>query len=209
MGLLIALVSSCVVVEACWPKKEIAQPKLGSLESPFDEIIPPAEDLFFEPYSRNEETIYHPGGLITYSRIYGNESASYNPLSGAEKPESPAVILALAIRAYQDEEQAKKCIREESKRKWYDKSLSESYARLLRLPSVDVAGHVIFWKEPSEEEVQGEEKILFRVGRYVGDYAVHTDNPPELKDGFFMPPDLHDLLEFAVMKTDIPKLRSL
>jgi hypothetical protein len=119
VGLLIVLVGSCVVVEACWPKEEIAQPKLGPLESPFDEIIPSAEDLFSEPYSRSEETIYHPDGLITYSRIYGNESASYDTLSEAEKPESPAVILALAIRAYQDEEQAKKYIREESKKKRY------------------------------------------------------------------------------------------
>ena len=208
-GLLIALVSSFVVFQACWHKQEVVQPQLGPLESPFNEIIPSAEVLSFEPYSRSEETIYHPDGLITYSRIYGNESASYNPLSGAEKPESPAVVLSLTIRAYQDEEQARKYIRKESKKKWYDKSLSESYARLLGLPSVDVAGHVTFWKEPADEEVQGEEEILFRVGRYVGDYAVHIDSPPELKDGFFMPPDLHNLLEFAVIKTNISKLRSL
>jgi len=34
------------------------------------------------------------------------------------------------------------------------------------------------------------------------------DNPPEFEDGYFMPPKLLDLLEFAVNKT-IPKLRFL
>jgi hypothetical protein len=209
VGLLIVLVCSCVVVEACWHEKEVTKPELGPLESPFNEIIPSAEALLLEPFSHNEETIYHPDGLITYSRVYENESASYTPLSGAEKSKSPAMVLSLVIRAYQNEEKAQKYIREESKRKWYDKSLSESYARLLELPSEDVVGHMIFWKEPGDDDVQGEEEILFRVGRYVGNYAVHIDNPPELEDGFFMPPDLHDLLEFALMKTDITKLRLL
>ena len=72
----------------------------------------------------------------------------------------------------------------------------------------DIAGHVIFWKEPTVKEVQGEEKISFRVGRYVVDYSVHMDDPPELKDGYFMPPDLSDVLRNAV-KTTIPKLRSI
>jgi hypothetical protein len=98
-GLLVALLSLCVVVGACWHEEEAVQPKLGPLESPFNEIIPSAEALLFEPFSRNEETIYHPDGVTTYSRIYGNESVSYSPLSGVEKPESPAMILSLALRA--------------------------------------------------------------------------------------------------------------
>ena len=51
------------------------------------------------------------------------------------------------------------------------------------------------------------ETISFRVGRYVGDYAVWVDDPPEIDDGFFMPLDVHDLLEIYVINTDISKLR--
>ncbi len=119
------------------------------------------------------------------------------------------MVLSLVIREYQDEEQSQKDIQEERKRKQYDKNLSEFYAKLTGLPSADVASHVIFWKETSYEQIQGEEEILFRVGRYVGDYSVHIDDPPELEDGFFIPPNLHDLLELALIKTDINKLRSL
>ena len=94
-GLLLASVSSCVFVGGCEQEKEIVQPKRGPLQPPFSEVIPSAEDIFFEPYSHTEETICHPDGTITYLRIYGNESASWHSLSGDEKPESPAVVLDL------------------------------------------------------------------------------------------------------------------
>ncbi len=210
VALFILLVSSCVIVGGCEYNTEVAEPKFGPLESPFNEIIPSAEDIVFIPYySSNENTLYSPDGLITYLRIYGNESASYIPLSGDKKPESPAVVLSMCIYEYQDDEQATKRIQEEKTRKWYDKSDSEFYTKYLGFPPDDIVGSVHFWKEPGDKEVQGEEVIIFRVGRYVGDYKIHMNDPPKLDDGYFMPPYMHDYLEFAVMKTNIPKIRSL
>ena len=83
---------------------------------------------------------------------------------------------------------------------------SEHLARRLGLPREDVARNVAFWKEP--DVTVGRETIVFRVGKYIGDYAVHMDNPPELEDGFFLPPDLSDLLAIYASGTDISRLRS-
>jgi len=199
------LVSLIILVTGCSKNTiETNQPKYGPLEPPFSEIIPSAGNLTLLPYSVTEETIYHPDGLLTYIRLYGNEAASYTNLAGSDKPNYPAIVVSLAIRQYQDEEQAKKRIQEEIKRESYDKSLSESYAKLLALPLEDVACSVIFWKDPAVEEVQGEEEVCFRVGQYLGDYSVLMVPPPKLEDGYFMPPDWHDVLEFAAMMTDIP-----
>jgi len=204
------LVSAIVLASGCSNNNiETNESKSGPLEPPFSEIIPSAGNLTLVPYSIVEETIYHPDGLVTYIRLYGNEAASYTNLSDTDKPDSSAIVVNLAIHQYQDEEQAKKRIQEEIKKEVYNKSLSESYARLLVLPLEDVAGSVIFWKEPAVKEVQGKEEVCFRVGQYVGDYSVWVDGPPKLGDGYFIPPDWHDLLEFAAMMTDIPKLRSI
>jgi hypothetical protein len=207
-GAVLLLVSSCLIDGGCWHNKEVEEPELGPLESPFSEIIPSAEDLFISPYYSSEETIYYSDGLIGYSRMFGNESASYSSLSDVPKPESPPVILSMLVYEYQDEGQAMKRIQEEKTRKWYDESDTEFYAKLFELPPEDITGHVVFWEEPTIEEIQGEEVIFFRIGQYVGNYQVHVHDPPELSDGYFMPPELHDLLESAVSKT-ISKLRSL
>jgi hypothetical protein len=212
-GLVLLLVSSCVVAGGCGYKTEVEEPELGPLESPFSAIIPSAEDLFidlfFSPYHCYEETIYYPDGSIGYSRTFANEASSYTPLSDASKPESSSVLLSMLIYEYQNEEEATKRINEEKDSSLYKKSGdTEYYANLFGFSPEEIAGYVSFWKEPAVEEVQGEEVIFFRVGRYVGNYRITMDDPPELEDGYFMPPELHDLLEFAVNKT-IPKLRSI
>ncbi len=215
IGLLLVflLASSVVLTSGCGQKTEVESPEVGPLESPFSEIIPTAEDLFIDlfnlSYSRSEETIYYPDGSIGYFRMFGNEAAGYTTLSGEPKPESPSVLLSMGIYEYQNEEQAKKRILEEKERRWYDESESEFYAKQFGLPLEDIAGRVIFWKEPYEEEVQGEERILFRVGRYVGDYILWGEAPPELEDGYFMPPTLSDLLWETAVQITIPRLRSL
>jgi len=112
------------------------------------------------------------------------------------------------IYTYQDEELAKKRIQEEKRGKLYNDSDTEYYAKLFSFSPEDIAGYVTFWKEPAVEQVQGEEKVSFRVGQYVGCYSVHLDDPPELSDGYFIPIELHSLLEVAV-KTTIPRLRAI
>jgi len=213
VGLVLLLASLVVLTSGCGQKIEAEEPKLGPLESPFSEIIPSAEDLylslFISPYRSSEETIYYPDGLIGYSRMFGNESAWYSSFSDAPKPESPSVLLSMLIYEYQNEEQAKNRILEEKERKWHDESESEFYAKQLGLPLEDIAGRVIFWKEPAVEEVQGSEEIYFIVGRYVGNYELWVDNPPELEDGYFMPPTLSDLLWETAVQITIPRLRSL
>ena len=212
VGLVLLLVSSCLIAGGCGHKTEVEEPKSGPLESPFSEIIPSAEDLFLSlfisPYRGDEYTLYYPDGRRLYSRGFGNESAWYSSLSDAPKPEAPSVMLSMGIYEYQDEEQATKRIQEEKTRRWYDESDTEFYAKLFGFPLEDIAGSVHFWKEPAVEEIQGKEEIFFRVGQYVGDYHIWVHDPPKLEDGYFMPPELHDLLESAVRKT-IPKLRSL
>ncbi len=213
IGLVLLLAGSVVLTSGCGQKTEIESPEVGPLESPFSEIIPTAEDLFVDlfslSYHHSEETIYYPDGLIGYHRTFGNEAAGYTPLSGEPKPESSSVLLSMGIYEYQNEEQVKKRILEEKKRRWYDESESEFYAKQFGLHLEDVVGRVIFWEEPVVEGVQGREEIYFRVGRYVGYYALWVDNPPELGDGYFMPPTLSDLLWETAVQITIPRLRSL
>lgn len=144
--------------------------------------------------------------------MFGNEAASYTPLSGEPKPGSPSALLSMGIYEYQNEEQAKKRILEEKqvhrRSRFYDESESEFYAKLFNLPLEDIAGRVIFWEEPYEEEVQGREEIYFRVGRYVGHYTLVVSDPPKLEDGYFMPPTLSDLLWDTAVQITIPRLRS-
>jgi len=113
------------------------------------------------------------------------------------------------VYVYQNEGQAIERIHKEKGTSLYKKvGDTEYYAQILGFPPEDIAGYVSFWKEPAIQEVQGEEVIFFRVGQYVGWYSVHMDAPPKLEDGYFMPPELHDLLESAVKQT-VPKLRSI
>jgi len=213
VGLALLLASSVALWSGCGQKTEVESPEVGPLESPFSEIIPTAEDLFIDlfnlSYHRSEETIYYPDGSIGYFRMFGNEAASYTPLSGEPKPGSPSALLSMGIYEYQNEEQAKKRIFEEKERRWYDESESEFYAKLFKLPLEDSVGRVNFWREPAVEEVQGREGIYFRVGRYVGYYALWVDDPPKLEDRYFMPPTLSDLLWETAVQITIPRLRSL
>ena len=213
LGLVFLLASLVMLTSGCGQKTEVESPEVGPLESPFSEIIPTAEDLFIDlfnlSYSYSERTIYYPDGSVGYSRMFGNEAARYTPLSGEPKPEIPSVLLSMLIVEYQNEEQAKKRILEEKERRWYDESESEFYAKLYNLPLEDIVGRVNFWREPAVEEVQGREGIYFRVGRYVGYYALWVDDPPKLEDGYFMPPTLSDLLWETAVQITIPRLRSL
>ncbi|MBA7616381.1 hypothetical protein ES703_23677 [subsurface metagenome] len=180
----------------------VGEPERRPLESPFDEIIPSAEDLFITPYHSSEETIYYPDGSVGHLRMFANESAST-----LDNKETPAAIFSMLIYDYLSDEQAMKRIQKEKDRRSYDDSDTGFYAKLVNFAPENIAGYVIFWKEPAVTEVQGEEVIFFRVGNYVGNYKVWLEDPPELKDGYFMPPDLHDSLIYAVQLT-ISRLRS-
>jgi hypothetical protein len=134
--------------------------------------------------------------------MFANESASK-----LNDTETPSLVFSMLIYDYHSDEQAKNHIQEEKEKKSYDDSNTEFYAKLVKFPPEDIAGYSIFWKEPAVTKIQGEEVIFFRVGKYVGNYKVWIEDPPQLKDGYFIPPDLHDSLIFAVQST-IPKLRS-
>jgi hypothetical protein len=211
-GLVVLLASFCVLAGGCGRKTQTEEPKFGPLYSPFSEIIPSAEDLslslFISPYRYAEDTMYRPDGVVIYSRTFGNESAWWSSLSDTPKPENPPVLLSMFIYKYQDEERAKNRIQEEKNGKLYDESDTEYYAKLFSFPLEDIAGHVIFWNEPAVKEVRGEEEVYFRIGQYVGCYSIHVDDPPELSDGYFIPIELHSLLEVAV-KTTITRLRPI
>ena len=200
IGLALLLVGLGMITEGCGHRREIEEPKLGPLEAPFSEIIPDCEDLYCQLYGFKtkayEDTIYRPDGVIIHSRTF--ESSDVDP----------DALLAMTIYDYPDEEAAKKYIHERKEVKWYDETDTEYYAMRFNFPPEDIAGYTIFWKEPIDEEYQGEEVIMFRVGHYVGHYEVWLNAPPKLEDGYFLPPELHDLLEMAVKKT-IPKLRSI
>ena len=202
----LALVGLSVIAGGCESEPEVEAPEIGPLEPPFSEIIP--EDLGLFSYSGHEKTYYYSNGEVEYTRTWGNRAAFSSQFSADEKPESPVVAFSLSIHAYLDEEQANSHIQKEKQKNSAEGTMTESYARPLGLPSEDVAWSVTFWKDPYVQEVQGKETILFRVGRYVGDYTVWVDDPPEIEDGFFMPLDVHDLLRVYVMNTDISKLRA-
>lgn len=109
---------------------------------------------------------------------------------------------------YPTETQAIEYVREEKQKSAAEDAISDSYARRLGLPPEDVSLSFAFWEEPPTQEVQGEETILFRVGKYVGDYTVEVHHPPKIADGFFIPLELHELLVTYLMETDIAKLRA-
>lgn len=203
-GAVLLLVSSCLIGGGCGHKTEVEEPKLGPLESPFSEIIPSAKELMLLGTVVNEETIYYPDGSIGYHRMFANEAANRIDKVEGQVP----LIFSMLICDYLDEEQARQRIQKESKKPQYDEYSTVRDAELFGLSLEDIAVHIVFFKEPAVEGVQGEETIFFRVGRYVGAYEVHVGDPPELADGFFMPPQMTDRLELAVSKT-IPKLRSL
>lgn len=201
LGLL--LVSSCVIAGGYGNKTE-EETKLGPLEPPFTEIIPSAKELLFTGAVVTEKTIYYTDGSIAYSRTFANEAASQ-----VDKTEGQVSLLFnMLIYDYSFEEEAGKRIQKERKKPLFDEYWTTHYAELFGLPIEDVVVHVVFFKEPDVEWVQGEETIFFRIGRYVGAYEVHVGDPPELTDGFIMPPELANRLEAAVNKT-ISKLRSL
>ena len=211
LGLVFLLASSVVFTNGCSPNTdEVEWTERTTLEPPFSEIIPTGEDLRcllyqLEPYRSDNETIYFSDGSITYSRFIGNEDCFHARTD--EGNDYEALYLNMAIHDYQTEEQAIAHIQEEKEGSWYTKNDTEYYAIIIGLPPQDIAGYEIFWTEPGTDEVQGSEEIFFRVGRYVGDYQLHMTPPPELEDGYFIPLDLHYLLQTAV-KTTIPRLRS-
>ncbi len=174
------------------------EPERRPLESPFDKIIPSAEDLFITPYRSSQETIYYPDSSVGHIRTFANESACYSSLSDADKPESPSLVFSMIVYEYQDIEQASKRILKEKERKQYNDNDNELYATRVGLAPDNVAGYIIFWKEPSVEEIQGRETIFIRINDYVVNCEVWIDDPPELDDGYIIPPDLHDRLIFAV-----------
>jgi hypothetical protein len=167
-----------------------------------------AQDFYNSRYQYFEYTIYYTDSIIGYSRQFANESACRSLLPNTTKPESPSVVLSMLIYKYQDEEQAKKRIQRERRGRLYDESVTKLYTMLFGFPPEDIAGQVTFWKEPTYEQVQGEEKAFFRVGQYVGDYSFHVYDLPKDSDGYFMPSELHDLLAVAVTTT-IPRLRAI
>lgn len=215
--LLVILLTSLVLLAApvmlaggCGHKTEVEPLQVGSLELPFTEILPTGEnlciDLFLGAYRTSEGTTYLSDGSILHSRFIGNEDAFTVPHKNKEL--SP-VFLSMCIYVYQNGGQAIERIHKEKESRLYKKvGDTEYYAKVFGFPTEEIAGYVSFWKEPAVQEVQGQEVIFFRVGRYVGRYTVHMHDPPELEDGYFMPPELHDLLYSAIKKT-IPKLRSL
>jgi hypothetical protein len=198
------LTSSCLIAAACGHKAEVEEPEIGPLESPFSEIIPSAEELLLLGTIVTEGTTYYPDGSIAYGRTFANEAANRVDKVEGQVP----LLFNMLIYDYRDEEQARQHIQKESEKPLFDEYWTARYAELFGLPMEDIAVHIVFFNEPAVEWVQGEETIFFRVGRYVGAYSVHVDDPPELADGFFMPPELIDRLEVAVNET-IPKLRSL
>ncbi len=204
---LYVLVISLLLITGCQSGKTEPQVNTVSelerrpLEAPFNEIIPSAEDLFITPYRTSEETISYPDGSVGHIRMFANESACYSSLSDEEKPESPSLVFNMIVYEYQDIEQANRRILEVKERKQYNDNDNELYATRVGLAPDDVAGYVIFWKEPSVEEIQGRETIFFKIDNYVVNCEVWIDDPPELEDGYFIPPDLHDKLIFAVQIT--------
>lgn len=145
LGSALLLVSSCVITLGCEHKTEIEAPESGPLVTPFSEIIPSAEDIFFSTYRCHEETIYYPDGLVGYMRIFANESAC-----GVDKIEDlpPPVVVDLFIYDYQNEEKATERILKEKKWKWYNDEDNEYFAALIELPPEDVACSIHFWTDP-------------------------------------------------------------
>jgi len=209
LGLVLLLASSIALTNGCSPKTdEVEWTERTDLEPPFSEIIPTAEDLRcllyqLEPYKSDNETIYFSDGSITYYRFIGSHDCFHGRTD--ESNDYEALFLAMSIHDYQTEEQALAHIQEE--KSWYTENDAQYYSMVIGLPLDDFAGYQMFWREPSSDEVEGREGILFRVGHFVGDYRVQMNDPPELEDGYFIPLELHYLLETAV-KTTIPRLRS-
>ena len=194
----VLLFSAILSTSGCNITETEGEPIVKPLESPYGEVIPTCEDLhcqlFYlkpEPY---EHTIYRPDGAIVHSRMYESNDQQ--------------VLLSMSICEYPDEELAVQCIHDERIGPFCDKADIENYARRFQFPLEDIAGHVIFWKEPSDDGAKGREKILFRMGHHVGDYEVWLDSPPQLEDGYYIPLPFHDLLETAVDVT-IPRLSSI
>jgi len=212
LGLVLLLASSVALTNGCSPKAdEVEWTEVTTLESPFREIIPTGEDLRcllyrLEPYRSDNETIYFSDGSITYYRFIGSQDCFR--VRTDESKDYQALFLSMHIRDYQTEEQAIAHIQEEKEKSWYDESDTEYYAEVIGFPPEDIAGYEIFWTEPDIDEIQGKEEILFRVGRFVGEYSFQMNDPPELEDGYFIPLELHYLLQTAV-KTTIPRLCSI
>lgn len=210
---LVLLIAPVVLAGGCGhktQKTEIEPLHEKALESPFVEIIPTGQNLYIDSllgaYRTSERTIYFSDGSILHSRIIGNEGSFDVP----DKSKAlRSIVLAMRVYVYQNEGQAIERIHKEKESRFYKKvGDTEYYAKMLGLHPEEIAGYVCFWKEPHVQQVQGREVIFFRVGQYVGRYSVYMDDPPKLKDGYFMPPGLHDLLKSAVMQTT-PQLRSL
>jgi len=209
LGLVFLLASSVVFTNGCSPNTdEVEWTEKTTLQPPFSEIIPTGEDLRcllyrLEPYRSDNETIYFSDGSITYSRFIGNEDCFHARTDESE--DYQALYLNMAIHDYQTEEQAIAHIQQE--KSWYTEDDAQYYSMVIGLPLDDFAGYQMFWTEPGSDEVKGREGILFRVGHFVGDYRVEMNDPPELKDGYFIPLDLHYLLQTAVRITT-PRLCS-
>jgi len=208
-GLVLLLASSVALAGGCSPNTDkVEWTETTTLEPPFNEIIPGGEDLccllyHLEPYTSRNETIYFSDGSITYSRMFANEAAHQIP----GEAEGPSIMLSMLIYEYPNEEQAIERIHDERMSDLCNRSDIEYYAKRFQFPLEDIVGYGGTWKEPYRDEVQGEEVIFFRVGRYVGNYRLHMTDPPKIEDGYFLPLDLDYLLETAI-KTTIPRLRS-
>lgn len=203
------MASSLVLAAGCARGVDAQAFETGPLEAALVEILPTAEDLYidllFGACGTEEETTYFSDGLTLHSRFIGNEDSFAVP---DESKVLKSVFLSMALYVYEDEARAIERIHEEKESRLYEKvGDTEYYAEMLGFPSEEVAGYDVFWEEPRVPRVQGEEVVFFRVGRYVGRYRVHVDDPPSLEDGHFIPPDLHELLKSAILQT-IPKLRA-
>lgn len=197
-----------VPLELLEPLVPLVPPVSGPLESPFDEIIP--EDLGLFSYSGSEETTHHTSGIVSHSRSWGNRAAFASRFPEDEKPQGGSVVFMLVINAYQDEEQAQEYLQEQIRKRSSVLMDSAWIAWNLELLPGDVIWYMQFWREPGEDVVIGEERILFRVGKYVGNYLANVDDPPgDDEDGFYMDIDVSNLLHAYVANTDVARLRSL